>query len=227
MKTLILIPAYNEEKGLRKILKDLKQLNIGDILVIDDGSEDKTFETAKKENVKVIRHLINLGVPCAYQTGFLYALKYGYDCVITMDADGQHIPNEIKKLLDEFSKTKADIIIGAYPQRANIFKKIVWKIWRKLTGLKIKDFTSGFRLYSKKAYTFLANYPMFAFEYQDIELLLTLKRKNFKIKEISVKMNKRIEGKSKLFTNLYDIIRYLIVSIVSIFISKKEKKNVF
>jgi len=100
MKTLIVVPAYNEAKVLRKTLKGLKAVADVDILVVDDGSLDKTAVIAWGEGVSVVRHAINMGLGAALETGFEAARRGGYDRMVTFDSDGQHEPKDVGKLLD-------------------------------------------------------------------------------------------------------------------------------
>ncbi|MCM8786228.1 MAG: glycosyltransferase family 2 protein [Candidatus Omnitrophica bacterium] len=109
---LVIIPAYNEEKTIGQLLKNLKKY-FKNILVIDDGSKDKTKEISEKENVIVISHKVNKGKGEALKTGFRYAIEKGFPAVITMDGDGQHFPEDAIKFVEKYrEKTKVGIWIG-------------------------------------------------------------------------------------------------------------------
>jgi len=159
-KIAILIPAYNEEKQIKKVIKGCLAYKL-DIIVIDDGSPDKTGNIVKalqkkvKNQITLIQHLINKGKGEALKNGFSYAVKKGYQGVITLDADGQHKTKEIKDFLNYLKKEKVDLIIG---NRLNNTQNmpfvrlatnvITSKIISLLAGQKIDDVQSGFRFIS-------------------------------------------------------------------------------
>jgi len=111
MKTLIVIPAYNEELTVGSVVALAKKF--GDVLVVDDGSMDRTFEIAREAGAVVIRHERNMGKGYALRTAFEYALSKEYDIVVTIDADGQHNPDEIPFLIEPIIKGEADLVIGS------------------------------------------------------------------------------------------------------------------
>lgn len=153
-KILALIPALNAERTLPPVVRATRQ-HIPDVVVIDDGSRDRTGEVARIEGATVLRHEKNRGKGGALKTGFAYALERGYDGVVTLDADGQHLPGEIEKILQCRRQTGADLIIGG---RAHLFDRMIprrrlanrfsaWSIaWA--SGAKVTDSQSGFRFYS-------------------------------------------------------------------------------
>lgn len=203
---LIIIPAFNEEKNIGKVLEDILNLNIDtDILVIDDGSKDKTKETVKKYNVDIISHIYNLGYGGALQTGFKYAVIKGYKYVILFDADGQHDHKELPLMVREIEKGDADVILGSRflgkgNFRTGILKGVV--IWlmrfliRLTTGAKITDPTSGFRCLSKKIYSYYAVMGNFPSDYPDADIIIQMLKKKSIIREIPIDVKQRIEGTS-------------------------------
>jgi glycosyltransferase involved in cell wall biosynthesis len=153
-KTLILIPAYNAARTIGDVVKSCVNI-INNILVVDDGSRDATAAVAKAAGAEVVSHPQNRGKGGALKTGFAWALEHGFDAVITLDADGQHLPREIPKFLQAREETRADLIIGG---RAHLFGEMLprrrlanrfsaWSI-AKASGTRITDSQSGFRLYS-------------------------------------------------------------------------------
>lgn len=123
MKTLIVMPACNEEQNISDVIEEIKRdLPHIDLLVINDASTDETQEIVEKNKVKCISLPFNLGYSLAVQTGIKYADKHGYDYVIQMDADGQHIPSEAKKLLDYMVQHQPDIVIGSRFIEATSYK---------------------------------------------------------------------------------------------------------
>lgn len=155
-KTLILIPAYNAARTIGDVVKSCINI-IDNILVVDDGSRDDTAVVAKAAGAEVVSHPQNRGKGGALKTGFAWALEHGFDAIITLDADGQHLPREIPKFLEARAETRADLIIGG---RAHLFGEMLprrrlanrfsaWSI-AKASGTRITDSQSGFRLYSAK-----------------------------------------------------------------------------
>ena len=140
-RVLVVIPAYNEEMNIEKVLKELKKdFTEADILVINDCSKDKTKDIVEKNGEMCVTLPFNMGYSRAVQTGIKYANYSGYDYVIQFDADGQHIAKEAKKLLNKIEETGADIVIGSrylekdnYKQR--FFRKIGTVIFSKLIKL--------------------------------------------------------------------------------------------
>ncbi len=154
MKVMALIPALNAERTLPTVLLGVRE-QLQDVVVVDDGSTDRTGDVARELGVTVIRHPVNRGKGGALKTGFAHALGNGYDAVITLDADGQHLPAQIPKFLAAFAESSADLIIGG---RAHLFSQMLprrrmanrfsaWVI-AKCSGARVTDSQSGFRLYS-------------------------------------------------------------------------------
>jgi len=158
MKLFIVIAAYNESKKIGSVLNDLKK-KYKNLVVVDDGSEDNTYEIAKKKKVYVLKHAVNRGQGAALKTGIDFALKKKADLIVTFDADGQFLVKEIKDIIEPIKKNKADVVLGSrfLGKAVNIpfLKKIVLKLGifvvYVLYGIKITDSQSGFRAMSKKA----------------------------------------------------------------------------
>lgn len=113
MKIVVIIPAYNCEKSIKKVIDDLNNHFVDKIIVIDDGSSDHTADIARERGIEVISHEVNMGLGCALRTGFREVLKRKYDLVLTFDGDGQHLASDIKKVKRCFDKhPEADIVIG-------------------------------------------------------------------------------------------------------------------
>ena len=150
MKVVALIPALNAERTLPRVLEETRK-QIEPVIVIDDGSSDRTGDVAREGGAIVLRHDINRGKGAALKTGFAWALENGYEGVITLDADGQHLPSEIPKFL----AASGDLIIGGrahlfqhmLPRRRNANRFSAWCI-SKCAGVPIPDSQSGFRFYS-------------------------------------------------------------------------------
>src|SRR3989338_7867273 len=113
-KTLIIIPAYNEEDSIAKVIKEVQvAATLHDVVVIDDGSQDSTGKITQFMGVNTISHPINLGAGAAIQTGLIYACQNNYDIAVVVDGDGQHDPKEIPKLVDTLKERNLDVVIGS------------------------------------------------------------------------------------------------------------------
>jgi glycosyltransferase involved in cell wall biosynthesis len=155
-RILAIIPALNAERTLPRIVTQTRE-HIEPVIVIDDGSSDATGEVARAVGATVLRHEVNRGKGAALKTGFAWARERGYDGVITLDADGQHLPSEIPKFRREREESGADLIIGGrahlfgqmLPRRRTANRFSAWCI-AKCSGQRITDSQSGFRFYSAK-----------------------------------------------------------------------------
>jgi glycosyltransferase involved in cell wall biosynthesis len=221
---LIIIPAFNEEENIVNTLRSIKAEDVDlDILVVDDGSKDKTRELVLGEGEMVISHPYNLGYGATLQTGFKYAKKQRYKYVIQFDGDGQHDAKDIKKMMNEIFKENVDIVTGSrflvkpYPN-VGFLKQTVMSLLRLLikffTGAKITDPTCGFKALSKRTYEYysiMGNYPP---DYPDADIIIQMLKLGFKIKEVPVNIKERIYGES-MHSGLKPII-YLLKMLLSI-----------
>jgi UDP-N-acetylglucosamine---dolichyl-phosphate N-acetylglucosaminyltransferase len=112
-RVVIVIPAYNEELTIIEVIRGLKRHGIARLIVVDDGSSDRTGELAGQEGVILLRHLLNRGLGGALGTGITAALRLGAEAIVTFDADGQHDPEDIAQLLKPIAKGEADVVIGS------------------------------------------------------------------------------------------------------------------
>ncbi len=225
-KILIVIPAFNEEKNISIVIEDLKTNVPGcDILVVNDCSLDNTSNVAKtKAGVRVVDLPCNLGIGGAVQTGFKYAQRNDYDYVVQVDGDGQHLAEEVPKLITEMQKYNCDMVIGSRFLDIESFKttnirrmgiKMFYLIYRLLIKIKVTDGTSGFRGYNKRSIAFLANnYPD---DYPEPEAVILLNVNGLIIREVGVRMRERIHGRSSItpIKSLY----YMTKVVMSIFFS--------
>lgn len=151
---IAVIPAYNESRYLKEVILKTKKF-VSRVIVVDDGSKDKTYDIAKRYADVVLRNIINMGKGFALKTGFEEAIKEGANAIVTIDADGQHDPSEIPKLVKALSK--ADFIIGSrnfekMPFRARFANSLLSSLFRFLFGTNIKDTQSGFRAMKSRVY---------------------------------------------------------------------------
>ena len=154
-KVFAIIPAYNEDKYIPKVIKETKKY-VDRVIVVDDGSKDKTEEISKKSKAIVLRHLVNMGKGAALKTGCDYAAKNKADIILVIDADAQHNPKEIPKFLKKIEDH--DIVLAYRKQKKNmpsILKLGNWFINKTISflyGIKIKDSQCGYRAFTRKAY---------------------------------------------------------------------------
>ena len=230
--TLIIIPAYNEEKNIRNVIAGIQNLCLDmDILVINDGSNDKTETTIRKAGTDVISLPYNLGYGGALQTGFKYAVSKGYRYVIQFDGDGQHTPEYLKKIYDELKKGDVDIVIGSRFMesgsfRAGTLKKIALAFFRILirqfTGIRITDPTSGLQGLSRRVFGYYSIKGNFPGDYPDADIIIHMLKCSYKIREIPVIIRQRAEGKS-MHSGIKPVY-YLVKVFLSILISLLRDK---
>jgi len=206
---LVVIPAHNEEDTIQDVIHDLKSHGYNDILVVDDASSDNTALFAKKLNVKVMSLPYNLGAWKATQAGVQYARKRNYTSLITFDADKQHLASQIKKLVHCQKLTKSNLVIGSCPSRGSLSRRIAWKLFRGLSGVKVNDLTSGFRLYDRFAIEVLSKKEASLLEYQDVGVLLMLKTFDIAKAETDVDMHRRESGISRIFYSWWAVLYYM------------------
>ncbi|MBI4980537.1 glycosyltransferase family 2 protein [Candidatus Woesearchaeota archaeon] len=159
METWLVIPAFNEENKLKEVVSNLKRNGYARIVVVDDGSQDNTYQLAQKENVIVLNHLINRGQGAALKTGIDYALEQGAEVIVTFDADGQHQPEDISILIQPILENKADIVLGSRfltnnsntPFIRRLFLKGGALLFNLFYGVKVTDSHNGLRALSRTA----------------------------------------------------------------------------
>ncbi len=229
-KILLIIPAYNEEKNILNTYKKIIEYNKinktdYDVIVINDGSNDKTEEVCIKNNIPHISLICNLGIGGAVQTGYRYAYNNGYDIAVQFDGDGQHDIEYVKDVIAPIVIGQADMVIGSrfVDNTSSDFKsskfrrigiKLISFFIRLTTKRKIYDTTSGFRAVNKKLIEKFANkYPV---EYPEPVSTTEILKYNYKVLEIAVSMNEREHGVSSIKTwkNIYYMINVILLIIL-------------
>ena len=204
---LIVIPARNEAGTIRTVLQQLQAAGWHDVLVINDHSSDDTGAIARAAGARVLNPVLPMGAWGAMQTGIRYGMAHGFAAVITMDADGQHEVGEIPALLQ--ARHQADLVIGAFPERASRVRQLAWHWFRQLAGFDLRDLTSGFRLYNRQAMNILAAREATLLDYQDLGALLMVRRAGLHITEVPVSMNLRMVGQSRIFNSWLSVAKYM------------------
>lgn len=203
MKTLAIIPAYNEEECLANTVSELTSVCPDiDYLVVNDGSQDRTPEICDELHLNHIDMPVNCGLTSGVKAGMKYAYRHGYDAAVQFDADGQHMPQYINKMADAMQEQHADIVIasrnlaggGAVGARGT-GAKLITALIKQATKQTITDPTSGMRMYNRKMIETFAREFDIAPEPDTISLLI---RKGAKVIEIPAKMRERQGGTSYL-----------------------------
>jgi len=224
---LVIVPAYNEADNIGRVIADLKTLELNpDILVVNDGSWDGTYQAAKVTSQALVVNLPNnLGIGGAVQTGFKWAARQGYRVAIQFDGDGQHIAAEIPKLLQVLEKQDAGMVIGSRftekhsGYRSTFARRIGIRVFKAvnslLIGQTITDNTSGFRAYNRRAIEFLArHYPI---DYPEPEAVILLGKNGFAMAEISASMRERQAGGSSIsgVKSVYYMVKVLLAILMT------------
>ena len=209
-RLIALIPAHNEAATIGAIVAQVRTLWDCPVVVIDDCSRDDTARIAYAAGATVLPLTIQLGAWGAIQTGLRYALQQGYRTAVTLDADGQHEPKSIGELLKPLATQQADVVIGAFPERASRARRIAWSYFRLLTKIPLEDITSGFRAYNHAAMTILASREASLLDYQDVGVLLILLRKGLCVVEAPVSMQPRAAGASRVFSSWWIVGKYML-----------------
>lgn len=227
-RVLIIIPAYNESESIGSVLDELQsRYPEYDVLVIDDGSRDRTKDVvANHENVRLVVLPYNLGIGAAMQTGYCFAHAGGYDIAVQCDADGQHPIGEIPRIVGELRSGSADLVIGSRyvaetSYRPTFFRRIGKSLMSRMVdaavGGGITDTTSGFRAANRKVIdVFVRHYPE---DYPEAESLVILHKAGLKAAEIPVEMNERQGGRSSIspLKAAYYMVKVALAIFVSLF----------
>ncbi len=213
MNTLAIIPAFNEQDNIQRVVDDLvTHYPQYDYVIINDGSRDKTSEICHANGYNIVDLPVNLGLAGAFQTGLKYARDMGYDRAIQFDADGQHLPQYIQPMIDCMEQGGYDIVIGSRfvevkkPKTLRMMGSylIAFAMWLT-TGKALTDPTSGMRLFDREMIEEFAGDANYTPEPDTISYLM---KNGATVAEIQVEMAERIAGESYL--NLSNAIKYMI-----------------
>ncbi len=211
-QAVVVMPALNEAADIGDVASRVRS-NGFPVIVVDDDSTDNTASIARAAGADVLPLPFHAGCWAAIQVGMRLALRRGYRFVVTLDADGQHDPADIAGLIAEMDGPDApDVIIASCPKRANQRRRLAWRVLRRLSGLEVEDLTSGFRVYNVNATEILASEECSLLEYQDVGVLLHLRRNGMRIAERPVSMCQRVHGRSRVFSSWPMVFYYLVYS---------------
>jgi glycosyltransferase involved in cell wall biosynthesis len=188
-KALALIPGYNEEGAIGQVVREARA--ILPVLVVDDGSKDKTAEVAQAAGAIVLKQVPNQGKGAALRTGFRYALDHGFDAVLTLDADGQHDPAEMPKFLECHAETGAELIIGArdfrqMPLVRRISNRFARASFSRVVGRPILDNQSGYRLIAAPLLRLLQESREQGFEFE-VEMIVVCVRERMRLEWVPIR----------------------------------------
>lgn len=203
--TLVVIPAYNEEKAIAGVVSSIKALYPEfDIMVVNDGSRDDTARCAQAAGAIVLSHPFNMGYGVSLQTGYKFAVRNDYHFVAQMDGDGQHDPKGIGKLLETVRSGVSDIALGSRFHEQSAYRPSAVRLMgirlfrfmlRVLSGRDIKDVTTGFQAMNRRVLDVFVS-DAFPCDYPDADVILLLTRLGFNIREVPVTMYPSLSGKS-------------------------------
>ncbi len=193
-KLYIVIPAFNEERIIQETLNEIKRVGYSDIIVVDDGSSDQTYQKAKEiDGIIALRHKLNRGYGAAAKTGIEAAKLLGANIVVTIDGDGQHDPGDIEKIIEPIINDEADVVLGTRlknPENMPFYKRVQNHIANVITwylfGLWVTDSQSGLRAYSRSALEKI-NTRYDRYEYAS-EIIREIYVYKLKFKEIPIKV---------------------------------------
>ena len=224
MRTLIIIPAFNEEENIEKVVENIiVNFPQYDYVIINDGSSDKTEEICRKKNYALLNLPINLGIGGAVQAGYRYAKEKDYDIAIQIDGDGQHDILFAQDMVQLIESNRADVVIGSRFLEKKGFQssgtrrtgiRILSGLIKLCTGVKVNDVTSGFRAVNKKFIQIYSN--DYSDDYPEPEAIVSAVMYGGRIKEIPVIMNERQGGKSsiKFWNSIYYMTKVTLAIIV-------------
>jgi glycosyltransferase involved in cell wall biosynthesis len=202
MRVLIIVPAWNESGSIRDVVQEIRgELPGTDVLVVDDGSRDDTSDMARQAGAIVTRLPYNLGVGGAMRLGYRYAQENGYHAAVQVDADGQHDPRYVPKLIDGLQD--ASLVIGARfagegeyhvrgPRRWSM--AMLSFVLSRLAGCKLTDTTSGFRACDRAMIEFFAGWYPVEYLGDTVEVLIRVIRLGYRVRQVPVAMRQRFAG---------------------------------
>ena len=232
MKILVIVPAYNEERTIRGVIQNVRTaLPATDVLVVNDGSSDATGTIVREEGALILEHPYNMGIGATMQTGFLYALRNGYQVAVQIDGDGQHDPEFLPSLIGPLIQGKSNLVIGSRYLSDGGFKSTFFRkagitffacLIRICTGKTVTDPTSGFRSMDRKGIRLFANdYPS---DYPEVETLILAHKKGLHFQEVPTRMRHRQGGTSSIgfLSAIYYMVKVTLSISIGVFRGAKE-----
>jgi glycosyltransferase involved in cell wall biosynthesis len=227
LRTIAIVPAYNEEGSLGQVLEEIRAVDPEiEIVVVNDASTDGTERVAAAAGVPVVRLPFNVGIGSTVQTGYQYALEHGFELAVQVDGDGQHDPREITALLEPIYDGRADLVVGTRfatggGYRGTPMRRVGIRLFAGIVSLivrqRVSDTTSGFRAVNGRALRlFAAEYPH---DYPEVESIVLLSRHGLRMLEVPVQMRVRESGASSItaLRAAYYMIKVLLALFIGLF----------
>ena len=227
-RRVAIVPALNEEHSLPNVINELRAFDPGlDIVVVDDGSLDRTAEVAAAKGAHVLRLPFNLGIGGAVQTGFRYAFEHGYDIAVRVDGDGQHDPSQLDRVLAPVLSGEADIAVGSrFATESDGYRssrtrrlgiRLLARVVSRIVGQRVTDTTSGFQALNRHGIALFArDYPH---DYPEVEATVMVFRHRLRLVEVPVTMRERGGGRSSItaLRSVYYMVKVLLAIFVGLF----------
>jgi glycosyltransferase involved in cell wall biosynthesis len=206
LRRVAIVPAHNEQDCVGAVVAEIRAFDPEmEIVVVDDGSGDRTAAVARAAGARVVRLPFNLGIGGAVQTGFRYAFEHGFQLAVRLDGDGQHDPAELPMLLEPVLAGRADIAVGsrfagADAYRPSFARRLGIRLFARLVSLlvrrRVTDTTSGFQAVNRRAIAlFAADYPH---DYPEVEAVVMVFKHRLRLEEVPVRMRERAGGQSSI-----------------------------
>lgn len=228
LRRIAIVPALNEELSVPAVIDEIRAFDPGlDIVVVDDGSVDRTAAVAAAKGARVLRLPFNLGIGGAVQTGFRYAFENGYDLAVRVDGDGQHDPSQLGLVIAPVLRGEADVAVGSRfaavgdgyrssrTRRVGI-RLLAWVVSR-IVGRRVTDTTSGFQALNRNGIALFArDYPH---DYPEVEATVMVFRHRLRLEEVPVSMRERGGGQSSItaLRSIYYMVKVLLAIFVGLF----------
>ena len=227
LKRLAIVPSFNEEASVGRVIDELREFDPGfEIAVVDDGSTDRTAGVAADRGAHVIRLPFNLGIGGAMQTGYRYAFEHGFDVAVQVDGDGQHDPAQLPRILEPVLDGDADLVVGSRFAGSGVYRstavrrvgiRIFASVVSAVVGQRVTDTTSGFRAVNRKGIAlFAADYPH---DYPEVEATVMCVKHKLRLLEVPVEMRERSGGQSSItaLRSVYYMTKVLLAIFVGLF----------
>jgi len=228
LRRVAIVPALNEEHTIARVLDELRAFDPGlDVVVIDDGSSDRTADVAAASGAYVLRLPFNLGIGGAVQTGFKFAFERGYDIAVRVDGDGQHDPAQLERILEPVLRGEADIVVGSRfasgeggyrsSRSRRLGIRILAAVVSRIVGQRVTDTTSGFQALNRDGIALFArDYPH---DYPEVEATVMVFRHQLRLQEVPVSMRERGGGRSSItaLRSIYYMVKVLLAIFVGLF----------
>jgi glycosyltransferase involved in cell wall biosynthesis len=228
-RRIAIVPAYNEEACVAAVIEEIRAFDPGfEVVVVDDGSIDRTAATAAAAGAHVLRLPFNLGIGGAMQTGYRYAWEQGYDLAVQIDGDGQHDPAQLPAILEPVLDDEADMVVGSRfadggdsEFRSSFTRRLGIRLFARTISLvirqKVTDTTSGFRAVNRHGIALFArDYPH---DYPEVESTVMAARHRLRLREVPVSMRERAAGRSSINAtrSVYYMVKVLLAVFVGLF----------